>query len=257
MESPGALARVQRRRVPTVGGLLLFGKDPVSTFPDAWLQCGRFAGDTKADIVDHTELRQPLPCLVEAGMDFVRKHAMRGMVDLKPGSYVLKREAGVSEEDIVESVRFKTQDNLVPEVGTPGELEVEFRDDGTDRYWYYQFRKAYTQDGQEYNLEVRVPVRRVTGGWPEEVVMDSEFMTWNVEAKALIGPGVNPDQIQYFDPCQLASAPRICTMTGADGTVTEREKREIADIRRRAAVVESRRGQRPRPPRTSHLGARS
>jgi len=79
MESLGALARVQRRRVPTVGGLLLFGKDPVSTFPDAWLQCGRFAGDTKADIVDHTELRQPLPCLVEAGMDFVRKHAMRGM----------------------------------------------------------------------------------------------------------------------------------------------------------------------------------
>jgi predicted HTH transcriptional regulator len=79
MESLGALARVQRRRVPTVGGLLLFGKAPVSTFPDAWLQCGRFAGDTKADIVDHTELRQPLPCLVEAGMDFVRKHAMRGM----------------------------------------------------------------------------------------------------------------------------------------------------------------------------------
>ena len=79
MESLGALARVQRRRVPTVGGLLLFGKDPVSTFPDAWLQCGRFAGDTKADIFDHTELRQPLPCLVEAGMDFVRKHAMRGM----------------------------------------------------------------------------------------------------------------------------------------------------------------------------------
>ena len=79
MESLGALARVQRRRAPTVGGLLLFGKDPVSTFSDAWLQCGRFAGDTKADIVDHTELRQPLPCLVEAGMDFVRKHAMRGM----------------------------------------------------------------------------------------------------------------------------------------------------------------------------------
>jgi len=163
------------------------------------------------------------------GRDWLSEHAMRGTVDLKPGSYVLEREAGVFEADIVENVRFKTQDNLLPEMGTPGELEVEFRDDGTDRYWYYQFRKAFTLEAQEYNLEVRVPVRRVTGGWPEEVVMDSEFMTWNVEAKALIGPGVEPDQIQYFDSCQLASAPRTCTITGADGTVLSLQLRHCLE----------------------------
>jgi len=161
------------------------------------------------------------------GRDWMAEHAMRGTVDLKPGSYVLKREAGVSEVDIVENVRFGTRDNLLPEVGTPGELEVEFRDDGTDRYWYYQFRKAFTSEAQEYNLEVRVPIRRVTGGWPEEVVMNSEFMTWNVEAKALIGPG--EDQIQYFDPCQLASAPRAYTITGAEGTVLTLELRHCLE----------------------------
>ena len=153
------------------------------------------------------------------GRDLEKEHAMRGMVDLKPGSHVLKREAGVFEADIVEGVRFATADNLLQEVGSPGEVEVEFREVVDDRYWYYQFRKAYLLEGQEYNLEVRVPVRRVTGGWPEEVVMDPEFMTWNVEAKALIGPGEEADQIQYFDPCQLASAPRTYTVTGSGGTV--------------------------------------
>jgi hypothetical protein len=138
-------------------------------------------------------------------------------------SYVLKREGGVFEADIVANVRFGARDNLLPEVGTPGELVVEFRDDGTDRYWYYQFRKAYTHDAQEYNLEVRVPVRRVTGGWPEEVVMDAEFMTWNVEGHALIGPG--EDQIQYFDPCDLSAAAGTYTMTGASGTVLSLQRR--------------------------------
>jgi hypothetical protein len=61
------------------------------------------------------------------------------------------------------------------------------------------------------------------------VVMDSEFMTWNVEAKALIGPGVHPEQIQYFDPCQLASSPRTCTMTGADGTVLSLQLRHCLE----------------------------
>ena len=163
------------------------------------------------------------------GRDWLSEHAMRGMVELKPGNHVLEREAGFFEADIVESVRFGSVDNLVPEVGTPGELEVEFRDDGTDRYWYFQFRKAYTLDGEAYSLELRVPVRRETGGWPEEVVMDSEFMTWNVEAKALIGPGVDADQIQYFDPCQLASAPRTYTITGASGTVLSLELRHCRE----------------------------
>ncbi len=80
MLSIGALVRVQGKEVPTVGGLLLFGMDPSHTFPDAWLQCGRFDGDTKADIIDHIEIRKPLPCLVDDGMAFVQKHALRGMV---------------------------------------------------------------------------------------------------------------------------------------------------------------------------------
>ncbi len=34
----------QGRQVPTIGGLILFGRDRFSRFPDAWIQAGRFAG---------------------------------------------------------------------------------------------------------------------------------------------------------------------------------------------------------------------
>ena len=34
----------QGRQAPTIGGLLLFGKDRFTRFPDAWIQAGRFAG---------------------------------------------------------------------------------------------------------------------------------------------------------------------------------------------------------------------
>ena len=42
----------QGRQVPTIGGLLLFGKDRFVRFPDAWIQAGRFAGSNRARLVD-------------------------------------------------------------------------------------------------------------------------------------------------------------------------------------------------------------
>ncbi|NLM30570.1 MAG: AAA family ATPase, partial [Methanomicrobiales archaeon] len=48
------LAPVQGKLVPTIGGLLLFGREREMHFPDAWIQCGRFSGTTKSVIFDHT-----------------------------------------------------------------------------------------------------------------------------------------------------------------------------------------------------------
>jgi predicted HTH transcriptional regulator len=42
----------QGRQVPTIGGLLLFGKDRFARFPDAWIQAGRFAGINRARLLD-------------------------------------------------------------------------------------------------------------------------------------------------------------------------------------------------------------
>lgn len=56
LETFRVLTRHQGRLVPTVGGMLLFGRDRLNRFPDAWIQAGRFAGTDKATVLDHVRL---------------------------------------------------------------------------------------------------------------------------------------------------------------------------------------------------------
>ena len=56
LETLRLLVPHQGRLVPTVGGMLLFGRDRLDHFPDAWIQAGRFAGTDKATILDHARL---------------------------------------------------------------------------------------------------------------------------------------------------------------------------------------------------------
>jgi len=68
----------QGRKVPTVGGMILFGIDRQRHFPDAWIQAGRFAGTDRSHIADRTEIRSlPAHAVVEA-ITFVQKHALFG-----------------------------------------------------------------------------------------------------------------------------------------------------------------------------------
>ncbi len=68
----------QGRKVPTVGGVLLFGKDRERHFPDAWIQAGRFAGTDKSRILDLAEIRSIPVRGVEEAIAFVQKHAWHG-----------------------------------------------------------------------------------------------------------------------------------------------------------------------------------
>nr|QNO49713.1 hypothetical protein BFOKDAJI_00014 [Methanosarcinales archaeon ANME-2c ERB4]QNO49741.1 hypothetical protein BFOKDAJI_00043 [Methanosarcinales archaeon ANME-2c ERB4] len=78
LESLRLVARHQGHLVPSVGGMLLFGKDREMVFPGAWIQCGRFIGKDNADIFDHIGINEHLPVAVERVMEFLKKHAMRG-----------------------------------------------------------------------------------------------------------------------------------------------------------------------------------
>ncbi|WP_229388663.1 ATP-binding protein [Methanosarcina sp. DH2] len=78
LESLRLVTRHQGHLVPTVGGMLLFGRNREMIFPDAWIQCGRFIGTNKVDIFDHIEIHEHLPVAVERAMEFLKKHAMRG-----------------------------------------------------------------------------------------------------------------------------------------------------------------------------------
>jgi predicted HTH transcriptional regulator len=70
----------QGRLVPTIGGMLLFGKERERHFPDAWLQAARFRGTDRTEFVDRVEIRQHLPQVIEAAIGFVQKHALHGAV---------------------------------------------------------------------------------------------------------------------------------------------------------------------------------
>jgi predicted HTH transcriptional regulator len=68
----------QGRSVPSVAGVLLFGRDRETPFPDAWIQAGRFAGTDKTRIVDTTRIAGPLPQQIEDAIQFVEKHGQHG-----------------------------------------------------------------------------------------------------------------------------------------------------------------------------------
>ncbi len=73
------VTRHQGRKVPTVGGMLLFGKEREAHFPDAWIQAGRFRGTDKTKIADSTEIRACPAKAVEEAIAFVHKHATHGI----------------------------------------------------------------------------------------------------------------------------------------------------------------------------------
>jgi len=70
----------QGREVPTVGGVILFGKDRTTHFPDAWIQVGRFQGSDRRRILDTDELRSYPPAAVEEAIGFVRRNTAREIV---------------------------------------------------------------------------------------------------------------------------------------------------------------------------------
>lgn len=75
----GLVCRHQGRTVPTVGGLLLFSRNRLSRFPDAYIQAGRFAGTDRTDLVDRAELTDYPVAALEQGVRFVERNTRLGM----------------------------------------------------------------------------------------------------------------------------------------------------------------------------------
>ncbi|HWB31871.1 MAG TPA: helix-turn-helix domain-containing protein [Acidobacteriaceae bacterium] len=74
------MTNYQGQAVPTIGGILLFGVDRLSHYPDAWIQAGRFAGSDRRRIVDSVEIRSYLPGAAEEVIAFLQKHTTREAV---------------------------------------------------------------------------------------------------------------------------------------------------------------------------------
>lgn len=65
----------QGRKVPTVGGIILFSPQREEFFPDCWIQAGRFVGTTKSELMDSIEIRDYPINSIEKATDFVKKHS--------------------------------------------------------------------------------------------------------------------------------------------------------------------------------------
>ena len=81
LETLGMVTRDQARKMPTVGGVLLFGNENEKErhFPDAWIQAGRFRGANRAHIADQRDIRGHAPALVGQATEFVVEHLSCGV----------------------------------------------------------------------------------------------------------------------------------------------------------------------------------
>ena len=75
----GLVTTEQGKLVPTVGGLLLFGKERLESFPDAFLRAGRFAGTDKTTILDSADIKDYLPRVVDQALVFVQRNTRRAV----------------------------------------------------------------------------------------------------------------------------------------------------------------------------------
>ncbi len=78
LETLKLVTTYQGRKVPTVGGVLLFGRDREERFPDAWIQVGRFAGTDRRKISDRLQIHSYPVNAIDEAVSFVEKHSLQG-----------------------------------------------------------------------------------------------------------------------------------------------------------------------------------
>lgn len=76
LEKIGLYRKSNGRRVPTVGGLLLFGKEPQSMagLPRAIIKAARFRGKGKGNIIDQALIEGTLPEQIDQAVQFILKN---------------------------------------------------------------------------------------------------------------------------------------------------------------------------------------
>lgn len=64
----------QGRQVPTVGAILLFGRNRLEVFPDAWVHVGRFRGTDRRSVIDSADIRSYPVTAIEQALSFIARN---------------------------------------------------------------------------------------------------------------------------------------------------------------------------------------
>ncbi len=77
----GLTAWFQKKEVPTIGGVLLFGVNRLALFADALIRAQRYSGKNRAEPMENTEIRTFPILAVDEALGFVKKHAQTTPTD--------------------------------------------------------------------------------------------------------------------------------------------------------------------------------
>ncbi len=130
-----AVVRYEGQRIPSIGGLLLFGRDPQRELAHSELRAARFQGrDVVGPITDKQDCRGTLPEIIDQATDFVRRNRriiphMKGIrrIDVEEYPLAAVREAvanAVAHRDYAltgSSIRLFLFDDRL-EIISPGRL---------------------------------------------------------------------------------------------------------------------------------------
>ncbi len=74
-QSLGIYADKTTPLTPTLGGVLMFGKDRLKALPDSAIRCARFQGLTRTTFIDAKDIETPLPTAIDEAVMFVERHS--------------------------------------------------------------------------------------------------------------------------------------------------------------------------------------
>lgn len=74
----GLVADHDGRTVPTIGGMMLFGKDRLRHVPDAWIRAAYFASTDKTQLKDQAEFRDYPIIALQQAINFVERNTRMG-----------------------------------------------------------------------------------------------------------------------------------------------------------------------------------
>ncbi len=77
--SLGLLVGQGSKMLPSIGAVLLFGKNRERIFPLATIRCARFLGKNTAKFLDQTEIDEYLPQAVDSVVAFIERHTRQGI----------------------------------------------------------------------------------------------------------------------------------------------------------------------------------
>lgn len=120
------------------------------------------------------------------GRTWQDEYQMRGRVDLRPGAYVLVRNEGSFDGDLVAGVVFGPDDVPAQKNG-PGSFEAVSHYES----WQYRFRQEYRLQNEPYQLQVMIWFESYfwEPGWPAQVTLEGEFAAAWCWARADLSAG--------------------------------------------------------------------